>query len=140
MPMILHTDRYFEHLYDVKNDLVFVKWPTIETIYLPEIMHSVSKLVQNVTNYNVRHLLIDASLSQNLASHEEANQVIYLLTEGLAKSRLEKLARVESSNVNREMMLRQMVIEMNQQYPFETRFFREVAAARRWMESDSGRL
>ncbi|MBK0403031.1 hypothetical protein I5M27_08530 [Adhaeribacter sp. BT258] len=133
--MILHADRYFEHHYDVKNDLVSINWPTIETIYLPEILHSVSILVENVVNYNIRNLLIDASEADLHASHEEANEVVFLLTNGLAKSRLEKLGRVESSNASREIILRQMVLEMNQRYQYQTRFFRDTASARRWLEA-----
>ncbi|MFC5270230.1 hypothetical protein [Adhaeribacter terreus] len=135
--MILHADRYFEHYYEVKSDLVCINWPTIETIYLPEILHSVSILVENVVNYNIRNLLIDASKAELHASQEEANEVVFLLTNGLAKSRLEKLARVESKNVNREMMLRQMALEMNQRYNYQTRFFQDVDSARKWMETDN---
>lgn len=138
--MILHADRYFEHHYDVKNDLVSIIWPTIETIYLPEIFHSVGILVENVVNYNIRNLLIDASQAEMHASQEEANEVIFLLTNGLAKSRLEKLGRVESGNINREIMLRQLAQEMNQRYQFQTRFFPDIDSARRWIESDQASL
>ena len=135
--MILHADRYFEHRYDVTMDLLSVQWPTIETIYLPEIFHSVSILVENVFNYNIRNLLIDASHARIQATHEEANQVVHLLVNGLAKSRLEKLARIESENQNREIMLRVMAADMNRNLGFETRFFKDIETAQNWLKNGS---
>jgi hypothetical protein len=133
--MILHADRYFEHHYDVKLDLVSVKWPTIETIYLPEIYHSVSILVENVINFNIRNLLIDASEAQLKSTHEDANRVVFLLMDGLKRSRLEKLARIESSNLIRENLLKVMVAEMNNTSTFETRFFKDLDSALKWLEA-----
>ena len=132
--MILHSDRYFEHHYDVKLDMVSIKWPTIETIYLPEIFHSVSILVENVINYNIRNLLVDASKAQLNSTHEEANRVVQQFLHGLKRSRLEKLARIESENHARENMLKQMFVEINQNYPYETRFFKDHTAALKWLE------
>jgi hypothetical protein len=132
--MILHSDRYFEHLYDVKLDMVSIKWPTIESIYLPEILNSVSILVENVINYNIRNMLVDASDTKLLADYEDADKVVHLFVDGLAKSRLEKLARIESVNVDREIMLKLLASEMNNKYNYETRFFNDYSSAYKWLE------
>src|SRR5688572_5253816 len=132
--MILHSDRYFEHLYDVKLDMVSIKWPTIESIYLPEILNSVSILVENVINYNIRNMLVDASETKILADYEDADKVVHLFVDGLAKSRLERLARIESSISEREIMLKLLASEMNNKYSYETRFFNDYSSAYKWLE------
>lgn len=132
--MILHKDRYFEHLYDVKLDLVRVTWPDIENIYLPEIFHSVSVLVENVRNYNIRNLLVDARDTKLLTSYEEADRVVKAFTEGLAQSRLQKLARVESLNSQRENMLQHLTNQMNATYSYTTMFFKDYNSAMEWLQ------
>ena len=132
--MVLHSDRYFEHLYDVKLDLVSVKWPTIESIYLPEILNSVSILVENVINYNIRNMLVDARETKLLADYLDADKVVHLFIDGLSKSRLEKLARIESSITEREIMLKLLASNMNSKYQYETRFFNDYDSAFKWLE------
>src|SRR5688572_27022107 len=132
--MILHSDRYFEHLYDVKLDMVSIKWPTIESIYLPEILNSVSILVENVINYNIRNMLVDASDTKLLADYADADKVVNMFVDGLAKSRLEKLARIESANTYREIILKLLASEMNNRYQYETRFFNDYVSAYKWLE------
>lgn len=133
--MILHSDRYFEHLYDVKLDMVCVKWPTIETLYLPEILNSVNLLVENIKNYNIRNLLVDASNTQAHSSREDADQVVSAFISGLEKSRLEKLARVESAVQERESVLKLMMPEINKNSTFEIRFFKDLGSALKWLEN-----
>jgi hypothetical protein len=132
--MILHRDRYFEHLYDVKLDLVTVTWPDIENIYLPEIFHSVNVLVENVKNYNIRNLLVDARETKLLASYEDADRVVKAFTHGLAQSRLQKLARIESVNYQREISLKQLTTEMNATFSYKTMFFKDTKSAMDWLQ------
>lgn len=132
--MVLHTDRYFEHIYDVKHDLVCVKWPTIESLYLPEILNSIRVLVENIKNYNIRHLLIDATETKAHSSNEDANKVVYELLTGLGKTHLEKLARVESAIPERESVLKQMIPEVAPQVNFEIKFFKDIAGALNWLQ------
>ena len=132
--MVLHTDRYFEHIYDVKHDMVCVKWPTIESLYLPEILNSIKVLVENIKNYNIRHLLIDATETKTHSSNEDANKVVYALMSGLEKTRLEKLARVESAVSERESVLKQMLPEVAVQVNFEIKFFKDIASALNWLQ------
>lgn len=132
--MVLHTDRYFEHIYDVKHDLVCVKWPTIESLYLPEILNSIKVLVENIKNYNIRHLLIDASETRAHSSNEDANKVVSALLSGLEKTHLEKLARVESAVPERESVLKQMIPEVTMKVNFEIKFFKDLASALNWLQ------
>ena len=133
--MVLHTDRYFEHVYDVKHDLVCVKWPTIESLYLPEILNSIKLLVENIKNYNIRCLLIDATETKAHSSNEDANLVVNALLNGLQKSRLEKLARVESAVQERESILKQMIPEVTPMVNFEIKFFKDLNGALNWLHT-----
>ena len=135
--MILHTDRYFEHVYDVKHDLVCIKWPTIETIYLPEILNSIKVLVENIINYNIRHLLIDATETKAHSSQEDANLVVKTLLTGLQKSHLEKLARVEPPIPERESVLKLLIPEVATSVNFEISFFKDMASALDWLHTVS---
>jgi hypothetical protein len=132
--MILHKDRYFEHQYDVKLDLVQVRWPDIEDIYLPEIFHSVNTLVENIRNYNIRNLLVDARDTKLLTSYQDADRVVEALTTGLAQSRLEKLARIESGIFQRENTLRQLSADLNARFHFRTMFFKDFGSAMSWLQ------
>lgn len=138
--MILHTDRYFEHVYDVKHDLLCVKWPTIESLYLPEILNSIRILVENIKNYNIRHLLIDAAATQSPTSREDANKVVAYFINGLKNTRLEKLARVESSRPERENDLKSLLPELLQNARFEMKFFKDAASALSWLQQSIGHL
>ena len=133
--MILHTDRYFEHIYDVKHDLLCVKWPTIENLYLPEILNSIKILVENVKNYNIRHLLIDGTETQAHSSNEDANKVVTVFINGLKNSRLEKLARVESPNQDRESVIKALIPELMTNATFEIKFFKDVTSALIWLQN-----
>ncbi len=133
--MILHTDRYFEHIYEVKHDMVCIKWPTIETLYLPEILNSVNTLVQNIKHYNIRHLLVDGSETQPHSSREDADKVVGTFISGLQNTRLEKLARVESAVQARESILKEMLPSISSVCPFEIRFFQDRPAALKWLEN-----
>ena len=132
--MVLHTDRYFEHIYDVKHDLLCVKWPTVESLYLPEILNSIKILVENIKNYNIRHLLIDATETRAHSSDEDANKVVDALFTGLKRSHLEKLARVESANADRESVLKQLLPEVAPGLNFEIKFFKDIASALNWLQ------
>src|SRR5688572_14729253 len=123
--MLLYTDRYFDHVYEVKYDMLTVKWLTIESLYLPEILHSVKVLVENIKNYNIRYLLIDASGIAEHSSVEEDNAVVEMLFSGLANTHLEKLARVQSGNIIRENYLKENIAEINKNHNFEVRFFKD---------------
>lgn len=131
--MILHADRYFEHQYDSRLDMVCVKWPDIEGIYLPEIFNSVKMLLENIKNYYIRNLLVDASHTKALITYEDVDKVVHYLYSGLKDTRLEKLARVESANQQRELDLRRLVTEMNLKHSFETRVFKDTPSAVAWL-------
>jgi hypothetical protein len=133
--MILHKDRYFEHQYDVKLDLVQVRWPDIEDIYLPEIFHSVNTLVENIKNYNIRNLLVDARDTKPLTSYHDADRVVEAFTVGLSHSRLEKLARIESPNYQRENMLKQLTADLNTRFTYRTMFFKDLESAFAWLQA-----
>lgn len=132
--MILHKDRYFEHVYDVKHDMVCIKWPTIESLYLPEILNSVRILVENIKNYNIKNLLIDATETQPHSSHEDADKVVNAFIDGLKRTQLEKLARVESANQERETLLKDMVPSLALGCSFEIRFFKDIPSALTWLQ------
>ena len=132
--MLLHSDRYFDHIYETKFDLLTVNWMTIETVFMPEILHSVQQLVANIKNYDIRNLLIDASGIHEHSSEQEHEKVVDALFGGLAKSRLKKLARIASLNKIREFVLKEKLPALNQECDFEIRLFGNFAEADAWLK------
>jgi len=114
--------------------MVCIKWPTIESLYLPEILNSVSLLVENIKNYNIKNLLVDASETRAHSSREDADRVVRAFIEGLKKTHLEKLARVESAIQERESVLKELMPLYNLECPFEIRFFKDLNSALNWLQ------
>lgn len=61
--MILHQDLLLELVYDVRTDILSVKWPDIKDVSVSELEYSFQKLLDTISHYDIKRLLIDSSKS-----------------------------------------------------------------------------
>ena len=102
-PMLLHKDGLIELNYDVRSDILSVRWPDLNGITISELEFSITKLVDTLRHYDIKNLLID-SRSSKVAdiTREEHLKVLLDFVKLVMTTRLEKLARIETTDIGRE--------------------------------------
>ena len=134
--MLLHKDGLIELNYDVKSDILSVHWPDLNGITISELEFSVTKLVETLRHYDIKNLLIDSRSSKvNDISREEHLKVLLDFVRSVMTTRLEKLARIETTDIGREGIVdiaaEEAITRLGMQ--FEFRNFSDEASAREWL-------
>ncbi len=52
--MILHQDLLLELVYDVRTDILSVKWPDIKDVSVSELEYSFKKLLDTISHYDIK--------------------------------------------------------------------------------------
>ena len=94
--MILLNNSIVELDYNPATDVLEVAYPDLHDYLLPEVKHTIDNMVDIIKNYDIGKLLLDSSRTSILVSTERSTEISMHLAAGLAKTRLSKLARVQS--------------------------------------------
>lgn len=137
--MILHKDGLFVLDYDVATDILMVKWLASDTATSPEINYTMQILVEKIRSYDIKKLLIDAREDVIAVSDEEYVEINVNFAKNLVSTRLERVARLGTTNTNRENFVKELVADL-QTLP-ETRVvykeFNDQAAAKEWLQNNN---
>jgi hypothetical protein len=134
--MLLHKDGLIELNYDVRSDILSVRWPDLNGITISELEFSFNKLVDTLRHYDIKNLLID-SRSSKVAdiTREEHLKVLLDFVQLLMTTRLEKLARIETTDIGREGVVdiaaEEAINRLGIRYDF--RNFSDEVSAREWL-------
>ena len=107
--MILHKDGLIEMDYDVASDILLVKWLASDTSTSLELGYSMNLLVDKVRSYDIKKLLIDAREDVVGITDEEYVEINVEFANNLANTRLERVARLGTTNINRENFVKSLV-------------------------------
>lgn len=135
--MILHQDDLLALNYDVRTDILNVRWPDIKDTPVADLEASFQKLLNAVNHYDVKKLLIDSSKSVVTMDDKIYKPLVFKLVFALNATRLEKMARVMSENDLRESRLKSYAAEMRYQETlrFAAREFATQPLALAWLSS-----
>ena len=135
--MILHQNSIIKLEYSPATDILEVKYPDLQKFILFEIKESLKLMVETIRNYDVKRLLLDASSTHIDISDEENRDLSMQLAAELARTRLQRVARIQPIDPKKELKAQENIkqIEKVLPLPYQLRTFTERAAALEWLKS-----
>lgn len=135
--MILHKDGLIELNYDVKDDILSVKWPDITNFIKSEAQYSFKLLIDAIRHYDVKKLLIDSRHNVVEIPDPEYQTLMLQFSHDLVATRLQKIARIVSFDVNREQKVQAVSEQIRPQLKttLHTQNFQTEAEALAWLKT-----
>ncbi|MBB6610998.1 hypothetical protein H7F15_08115 [Pontibacter sp. Tf4] len=137
--MILHKDGLIVLNYEVGFDTLVVKWLASDTATSPELRYSMQILVEKIRSYDIKRLLIDAREDVVAVSDEEYVELNVNFAKNLVQTRLERIARLGTTNLNRENFVKGLVADL-QSLPETSLVYKEFndeATAKEWLQDNT---
>jgi len=133
--MILHQDLLLELVYDVRTDVLSVQWPDIKDVSVSELEFSFQKLLDTISHFDIKKLLIDSSKSVVTLDDKIYKPLLFRLVLAFNNTRLQKMARIISENEYRENLLKSYVAEIKHKetIAFRTKEFEKQETALAWL-------
>lgn len=133
--MILYDNSLIRIDYNPATDILEIAYPDLHEYLLPEIKHSIDNLVKTITNYDVKRLLLDSSHTIVAVEMEKSREITTYLVDGLSKTRLQKIARLQSKNPTVETLAEGNIrhVNLNMSLPFELMNFVSRERATAWL-------
>jgi hypothetical protein len=134
--MILFENSILKLDYNPATDILEIKYPDLHGYLLPEIKHSIDTLVDHIKNYDVKKILLDSTRTLISVSDEESREVAIYLASGLMRTRVQKVARLQSPSATVEKTAQGNIkhIKDSNQLPFEIQNFSSRFEALSWLE------
>ncbi|QCR22279.1 hypothetical protein [Pontibacter sp. SGAir0037] len=96
--MIIFQNGLISLDYNPSTDILTVDLPNAITFGVPELNRSLELVAEHVRNYDIKKLLLDSShVLVDQIEDDTYKRIVTRFVEDLTKSRLEKVARVNSS-------------------------------------------
>jgi hypothetical protein len=136
--MVLYENGLIRLDYDPATDVLNIRYPDLYDYLLPEIRNSIDILVDTIRNYDVKKVLLDSSKTHVGVDRERSREVTMYLVSGFLKTRLQKLARVQSLSEAVEQTAQANIshVHASLSLPFEFRNFTERQEALGWLAED----
>lgn len=135
--MILFENSVIRLNYNPATDILEVEYPDLHDYLIPEIKHSINILIETVKNYDVKRVLLDSTRTVSSVDEEESREVAVYLAAGFMSTRVQRVARVESSSEAVEKTAQRNIqhIQGAQPLPFQLKNFTSKTAATDWLKS-----
>ena len=88
--------------YNPACDVLSVEWPNMHDYTMPEVSYIIDEVIEAVRSYDVKRILADTRQSKVTVPMDEYANVINLLALQLATTRLQKFAKLNTGNADRE--------------------------------------
>lgn len=136
--MLLLKDSLVELYYDVTADVLSMKWPDLTGLTKSEIQHSLQKVIDTLKHYDIKKFLVDARENKVEVPEEVHKQVAYQFSIDLKSTRVEKMARIASTNLEREKRTYLVRQAINQELTFNLEYqeFNDGEAALSWLQKN----
>lgn len=133
--MILFKNSVIKLDYSPATDILEVEYPDLHDYLLPEIKHTINIMVDTVKNYDVKRVLLDSTRTVISVSDEESREIATFLASGLMKTRVQKVARVQSTSATVETTAQGNIkhIKSGWPLPFQLQNFKSKAEAVEWL-------
>ncbi|MFD3001464.1 hypothetical protein ACFS7Z_13925 [Pontibacter toksunensis] len=135
--MILFHNSILKLDYSPATDILDVGYPDLHDYMLSEIKHSIDILIDTVKNYDVKKVILDSSRTVSSVSSEESREIAVYLASGLMKTRVQKVARVQSPSSDIEERAQGNIRHINEsiQLPFQLQNFTSKEVAIEWLKA-----
>lgn len=133
--MILHQNSIIQLNYNPATDILDVKYPDLQRLFLSEIQESLKLMVETIRSYDVKNLLLDASTTRvELSDADNRNLTLHLAAE-LSNTRLVKVARIKPIDPIKEIKAQENILnlERSRLLPYQLRTFSDRAEALAWL-------
>lgn len=131
--MIIYQSGILTLDYDPATDILFVEWPDMQHVVLPEIKQALKVLVDHVRNHDIKRLLIDSSKANIDLDGDDYKELLKEFGMNIMSTRLQKLARVLTADKNRERQVEQAKQEIG--LTVELKSFTDREEALNWLKS-----
>jgi hypothetical protein len=105
--MILYQSSFIILDYDPATDVLSVDWPDFQDFLIPEVEKEVQVLIDAIKHYDVKKLLIDTTKARVEIGNEQYSTFLTSFGLALKDTRLTRLARIGTSNPEREKITAQ---------------------------------
>jgi hypothetical protein len=123
--------------YNPATDILMSQMPDTREFGLSEVSFCLELIVENVRNYDIKHLLLDSSKSVLGLEGEAYKSITVKFSKDLMSTRLKKIARVGTSDRYREERSAKLTTELRQElnFPIQFKNFTSQAEALEWLQS-----
>lgn len=123
--------------YDPSTDILISSMPDIQAFSLSEVSFCLERIVESVTSYDIKHLLLDSSKSVVQIGNEEYQAVALQFGMSLMETGLKKVARVGTTDALREEKSARTTQELGAelQLPIAFRNFTSQQEAIDWLRA-----
>ncbi|MFB9862293.1 hypothetical protein [Rufibacter immobilis] len=134
--MLLYQDSVLSLEYDPATDILEMVWPDFDTDTMLETKHALQMMVESIRTYDVKKLLIDGSNARIRVSDEENLAALQQFAVDLNATRLQKIARIQSSNTRRETQTQESMYRLQASLDahFELQNFPDRPSALTWLK------
>ncbi|WP_345169469.1 hypothetical protein [Nibribacter koreensis] len=129
--MIIYKSGFLTLHYTPSTDILTVNFPPVEDILNTEISRSFGIIVECTRNYDIKKLLFDARGTQVEVQEETFAPIISHFVKSLATTRVQKIARVASSNLFKEHVVKRVFNDTKLLIQFQS--FTELEPAVDWL-------
>lgn len=137
--MVLFDNSLIRLDYDPATDILAVEYPDLHGFLLSEIKRSIDTLVDTVKHYDVKRMLLDSTRTVVSVSDEESREIALYLTAGLMRTRVLKVARVQSGSATVEATAEGNIrhIKESLSLPFDVQNFTDRKVAIEWLKKEN---
>ncbi|GHA65499.1 hypothetical protein [Pontibacter akesuensis] len=121
--------------YTPATDVLVTSMPDVKQFSLSEVRFSLELIVENIRNYDIKNLLLDSSNSIIEVEDSAYKSVTSKFATDLMATRLQKIARVVTSDAKREERSARLATELKQEMnmPVEFKNFTTRKDAMHWL-------
>jgi hypothetical protein len=121
--------------YNPATDILATSMPDVTQFGLSEVSFCLGLIVESVTNYDIKLLLLDSSKSVVEVEDEAYKTVVTRFAQDLIRTRLQKIARIATENTKREEKSAQVATEIRQGLNLQIKYknFTNEAEALDWL-------
>ncbi len=136
--MVLFENSILKLNYNPATDILEVEYPDLHDFLLPEIKHSITQMIEVIKNYDVKRLLLDSTKTLIAVSEAESREVAVFLAGALTKTRVLKVARVQSPSSTIEKTAQNNIRHIKaQSLSYQLQNFTSKADAVAWLREQA---
>ena len=94
--MILFENSIIRLDYNPATDIIAAEYPDLHQYLLPEIKYTIDIMVDIIKSYDIKRLLLDSRRTLVDVTEEESREIATYLATGVMKTRIQKVARIQS--------------------------------------------
>ena len=134
--MLLYQDSILKLEYDPSTDILEMTWPDMALEQLSEVKQALQTMVETIRDYDVKKLLVDGSKASITIPDEDHTNLDLKLAMDFTSTRIQKIARIESSDLKRESKAEKNrhKIQENLSVPFLMQNFPDRTSALAWLK------